>query len=160
MGKKIQRPIPRRSSRAKKPKQGGAGDIAATSRPRPFDEYQRKLIDSASELGLGIYAVQEFAFHMTDWLSDVQKLVRLIRSPSRYSNAEATDIVMRFVGHAPNHLAAAHKILYDSPISDVFELGAVKGTGVPRRKPGTAYKASNGSRPSAKPGRKSKKPPP
>lgn len=83
-------------------------------------------------------AAREAAFHFTDWLSDLDDLTELLNS-STWDEASAQKILMAFVSHAPAHMAAAHRIVMGSPVTDVFEIGAVKGSGRPKRKPGAPY---------------------
>ncbi len=80
-------------------------------------------------------AASEAAFHLTDWIYDLHDLHALYNS-KRWKPDEAFRLLMAFVAHAPAHLAAAHRIMFDLPVTDVFELGAVKGTGIAARRPG------------------------
>lgn len=88
---------------------------------------------------------KEAAFHLTDWIADLADINELF-AKRRWDAARAQKTLMAFVAHAPNHLAAAHRILYGDPLTDVFELGAVKGSGRAKRKPGAAYRG-NGRKP-------------
>lgn len=88
---------------------------------------------------------REAAFHLTDWLSDLAELDELLHTPTQ--DAEGLQkALLGFISHAPAHLAAAHRIVMGSPVTDVFEIGAVKGSGRAKRKPGAAYR-NNGHHP-------------
>ncbi|HYE62395.1 MAG TPA: hypothetical protein VD997_10390 [Phycisphaerales bacterium] len=106
-------------------------------------ELQGKIFNTFMRAGspwtsLDAEAVDELAFHLTDWLADLEKLVTLYNS-ERWDPEQAEDIILGFLIHASNHVPAAHRILMDKPATDVFQLGAVQGTGQPRRKPGEPY---------------------
>ena len=68
----------------------------------------------------------DIAFHMTDWLEDMSELNKFYIYPESYNSKQVTDLLMKFLLHAPNHLAAAHKLFTKEPISDVFGVGALE----------------------------------
>ncbi len=67
----------------------------------------------------------EIAFHMTDWDHDVDDLVNLYERPESFSDDEILSIIIRFLAHVPNHLAAAKKLASIGPVEDVFEVGVL-----------------------------------
>ena len=67
---------------------------------------------------------REIAFHMTDWLSELEALVELYGDPAQYDNKKIVQVLMDFLVHVPNHVAAASKLMLDIPVQDVFEVGA------------------------------------
>ena len=67
----------------------------------------------------------EIAFHMTDWDHNLEDLLRLYRAPEKASNDEIVQIVLEFLAHVPNHVAAAKKLAGLGPIEDVFEVGVL-----------------------------------
>jgi len=69
-------------------------------------------------------AVRDIAFHMTDWLDDLSELHAFYTSPDTYSTKQVTDLLMGFLLHVPNHLAAASKLYTGEPVTDVFGIGA------------------------------------
>ena len=69
----------------------------------------------------------EIAFHMTDWLSDLEKWHAYCQSPEKLDPDATTDLLVDFLVHVPNHLAAASKLMTGIPVTDVFEVGAVEG---------------------------------
>ncbi len=68
----------------------------------------------------------DIAFHMTDWDHNVDDLVRLYEEPEAFSDDEVVDIVMQFLAHVPNHVAAAKKLAGMGPIEDVFGVGVLR----------------------------------
>ena len=62
----------------------------------------------------------EIAFHMTDWLAELDVLSRLRTDPDSF-DAEATyQAVLRFLLHAPEHIARAAELLTGEPIQGIF----------------------------------------
>jgi hypothetical protein len=69
---------------------------------------------------------REIAFHMTDWDHNVDDLVRLYGRPESFNDEEIRSIVLQFLAHVPNHVAAAKKLVGLGPIEDVFEVGVLR----------------------------------
>lgn len=67
----------------------------------------------------------DVAFHMTDWDHNLDDLLRIYKEPGRFSNDEIVRIVLEFLAHVPNHVAAAKKLAGLGPIEDVFEVGVL-----------------------------------
>ncbi len=82
-------------------------------------------IDAAlqKELSLSAEAAREVGFHMTDWLDDFTNLQEFFEAPEKFSSAQLSKLLMGFLIHVPNHVAAASKLVTGMPISDVFEVG-------------------------------------
>lgn len=78
---------------------------------------------------------REAAFHVSDWFDDLRAFVQMV-DDEQVDPKQAQRIVMQFLVHVPAHVAAAAKIVTDSPVTDVFEIGAVEGDGVVKREPG------------------------
>jgi len=68
----------------------------------------------------------DIAFHMTDWLDDLDRYYRFCENPGGYRPEEVEGLLMEILVHVPNHVAAAAKLLVDMPVSDVFGVGAVE----------------------------------
>ena len=68
----------------------------------------------------------DIAFHMTDWLRDLESFHQFCSSPSAYTPEQIQCVLYDFLCHVPNHVAAAAKLLADHPVSDIFEVGAVE----------------------------------
>ena len=78
----------------------------------------------ASSMG-DLDVAREIAFHMTDWDHNVDDLVKLYEQPESFSDDEILSIVIQFLAHVPNHVAAAKKLAGIGPIEDVFEAGVL-----------------------------------
>jgi hypothetical protein len=86
----------------------------------------RSRIEAAGiEQGLSEQAPKDSGFHMLDWIEDLERLVAFYENPDEYSNEQVDDLLMDFLIHAPNHLAAAAKLYADYPVSDLFGVGAI-----------------------------------
>ena len=72
--------------------------------------------------------LKDIAFHMTDWLTDLKEWVELCQNPSALSDDEVLDVLIGFLVHVPNHIAAASKLAIDTPVRDIFSVGAVEIT--------------------------------
>ncbi len=68
----------------------------------------------------------EIAFHITDWQSDLESLIRIYDESNTLSDEEVSSILHQFLAHVPNHLAAAMKLIGYGPIEDVFEVGVLE----------------------------------
>ena len=86
----------------------------------------REIIQEDSELPSSV--VDDIAFHLTDWLDDLAEFYAFMQNPQRVGNEEARKMLMGFLIHVPNHLAAASKLWLDIPVTDVFEVGALNET--------------------------------
>jgi len=67
----------------------------------------------------------DIAFHMTDWLTDLEEYYEFCQNPACLSPEAVEKLLIGFVAHVPNHVVAAHKLLMDEPVTDLFGLGAV-----------------------------------
>jgi hypothetical protein len=81
---------------------------------KAYDTYQ-KLDDPAANGE----ARRDFVFHMTDWISDLERLAALYNRPTAYNKDDASDAVFGFLIHALPHLMAARRLLLDE-VSDPF----------------------------------------
>jgi hypothetical protein len=82
--------------------------------------------ESEAELEPG--AASDVAFHMTDWLNDLSAFVAFCRAPESRTMEHVNEMLIAFLAHAPNHLAAAAKLYADFPVSDIFGVGAVRAS--------------------------------
>jgi hypothetical protein len=67
---------------------------------------------------------RDVAFHMTDWLDNLEAYSRFCADPGKLSDSEVSQLLIRFLIHVPNHLAAAGKLYTDLPVTDIFGVGA------------------------------------
>ena len=69
---------------------------------------------------------KDIGFHMTDWDHNVDDLLRLYENPDAFTNDEVLDIVIQFLAHVPNHVAAAKKLAGVGPIEDEVRIDGEK----------------------------------
>lgn len=83
-----------------------------------FDECREGL---HAELSAAEYQRQrhDFAFHMTDWLTDLKELNDLYAHPEKADLDEATISIIGILYHVIPHLSAAGRLLLDT-IPDAF----------------------------------------
>jgi hypothetical protein len=91
-------------------------------------DVQDKIARSLISLGLKKDRAKDIAFHLVDWNADAAFITALILYPEKFTLDDISDGVVALLIHAPNHLAAAAK-LHGTPVTDVFELGALRKTG-------------------------------
>ena len=68
---------------------------------------------------------KEIAFHLTDWLDDAEAWNDFCQDPSQLEPSALEKLIIDFLIHVPNHVAAASKLMLDIPVQDIFEVGAV-----------------------------------
>jgi hypothetical protein len=68
--------------------------------------------------------ISDIAFHMTDWLDGLESFHQFCQDPDQLSSAQIEKLLIDFLIHVPNHVAAAGKLLNDIPVSDIFAVGA------------------------------------
>jgi len=68
----------------------------------------------------------DVAFHMTDWLDDLARFAEFCAEPDKWKDVDIEEMLLAFLVHVPNHVAAAAKLLTGLPVTDVFGVGAVE----------------------------------
>ncbi|WP_223288986.1 hypothetical protein, partial [Vreelandella neptunia] len=53
-------------------------------------------------------------------------LVEFYSAPEQFNDQEVHKLLVNFLVHVPNHVAAAATLLADFPVSDIFQVGAVR----------------------------------
>ena|ERR1700742_146227 len=76
--------------------------------------------------GLAENAAQQIAFHMTDWEEDLEQIQRMYSQVHEISDDELRELIISFLTHVPNHVAAAKKLIGLGPIEDIFEVGVLE----------------------------------
>lgn len=71
-------------------------------------------------------ASRDVAFHMTDWLGDLDQLRDLFRRPGSLTDEQVAEVLEAFLLHVPNHVAAAAKLATGEGVADIFEVGSVE----------------------------------
>jgi hypothetical protein len=87
---------------------------------------QERIREAFQEIGETEKASQDIAFHLTDWMNDLQELVELYSNIDNASSDEITSLAYKFLAHVPNHLNAAMKLSGMGKIEDVFQVGIFK----------------------------------
>ncbi len=72
---------------------------------------------------LGKEKSQEIAFHLTDWISDLEEVYKIYSKIEKISNEEIELFIYKFLAHVPNHLVAAKKLSGIGSTEDVFNVG-------------------------------------
>ena len=74
-----------------------------------------------------IYSIKdckEIAYHMTDWLDGLEKIIEIF-TLKKISNNEIIDRMCYFLSEATENIAAASKLMIDQPVSDIFDVGSI-----------------------------------
>ena len=74
--------------------------------------------------------LQAIVFHLTDWIDDLSTFNQIIGDPDAFDGDEIHQILVRFLTHVPNHLAAASKLFLGIPVTDVFDVGAISESAI------------------------------
>jgi hypothetical protein len=90
------------------------------------EDVKNRIAAAFSEFELEPQAVEDIAFHMTDWKENLEEIVRLYEQPERLSDEQVQHIILVFLAHVPNHVAAAKMLVGLGPIEYVFEVGVLE----------------------------------
>lgn len=102
-------------------------DYFKSQMPEGNASLQEVLLEVCQKVGgLNEKDARDVAFHLLDWHGDLCQLNQLFEQPQRFNYCETHQILVNFLVHAPNHIAAAAKLYIDYPVSDVFQIDAVK----------------------------------
>jgi hypothetical protein len=66
----------------------------------------------------------DIVFHMTDWLDEMELFQHFCEDPSSFNPEEINNLLITFLTHVPNHLAAASKLFLGIPVTDIFNVGS------------------------------------
>jgi hypothetical protein len=77
-----------------------------------------------TDMNLSETVARDMAFHMTDWLSDLEAFHRFCQTPDGLSSDELSDLLMDFLVHVPNHVAAAGKLYTGFAVADILKIGS------------------------------------
>ena len=84
---------------------------------------KERIAKALVDLEISKEIADDIAFHMTDWKENLLQIIQLHESPTLLSDDQVQNIVLDFLAHVPNHLAAAKKLSGSGPIEDVFSVG-------------------------------------
>ncbi|MCO6512742.1 MAG: hypothetical protein J5I65_18310 [Aridibacter famidurans] len=87
--------------------------------------YEKNKIESAIKASLEDWelepgVIDDIAFHMTDWLEDLDKWHRFCSDPASLTNKETANLLMDILIHVPPHIAAARKLMMGMAMEDIF----------------------------------------
>jgi len=66
---------------------------------------------------------EEIAFHMSDWTENLEEISQIYNQGEDMEHNSINQIIITFLAHVPNHLAAAKKLIGLGPIDDIFDVG-------------------------------------
>ena len=89
------------------------------------EEVRARIAEAFSQSMDRSSVANDIAFHMTDWDHNIEDLLRIYKEPRRITDDEIVQIILEFLAHVPNHVAAAKKLAGLGPIEDVFEVGVL-----------------------------------
>jgi hypothetical protein len=81
---------------------------------------RNRIVAALADFELPAGAAEDIAFHMTDWKDDLDRLVSLYENPESLDDEEIRMLLLVFLSHVPNHVAAARKLIGVGPIEDKF----------------------------------------
>jgi len=86
---------------------------------------QKALREAFTEMELDPKNIDDSIFHMIDWLNNSYEWSQFCENPESINSKELSKLIINFLVHVPAHVAAASKLVTDSPVTDVFGVGAV-----------------------------------
>ncbi len=89
------------------------------------DKIRNAVTQALREGGIAEAQISDITFHMTDWLSDLHAWHSFCERPESVSSDDLQRLLMNFLLHVPEHVAAASRLLTGDPVKDIFNVGAV-----------------------------------
>jgi len=101
---------------------GGQGEAS-----RPWEEYVRLARDRLERAvvaeGTSKQIAGAVAFQMVDWLHDLHDLLDMLDPDRHPTDADVSEVLIGFLSHVPEHVAAAAKLYLSLGVRDTFNLG-------------------------------------
>jgi hypothetical protein len=88
------------------------------------NKVKESLVIALKDLELQPEVISDSVFHMTDWLDDLEEWHSFCKNPDKLTSEKLQELLLGFLAHVPNHLAAASKLITDIPVSDIFNVGS------------------------------------
>jgi hypothetical protein len=85
-----------------------------------------RIVAAFAEFELEADVMRDIAFHMTDWKENLEEMLDLYTRPEGLSDEQVQNIILVFLAHVPNHIAAAKKMIGLGPIEDIFKVGVLE----------------------------------
>lgn len=76
-----------------------------------FGPAAKAIMESFREFGYSQQELHDIAFHLTDWVRDLQKFIDVLEKPTEFSAPEIRSRIIALLVHAPDHLNAATKLV-------------------------------------------------
>ena len=61
-----------------------------------------------------------------DWRIDLLEMIRIYDESENLSDDEIYEILLKFLAHVPNHVAATKKLIGMGPMKDIFNAGIME----------------------------------
>ena len=87
---------------------------------------RERIIVALTSAEISPATASDIAFHMTDWDHNLEDLMKVYDMSKEMDNDGVSEIVIEFLAHVPNHVAAARKLIGIGPIEDTFKVGVLK----------------------------------
>jgi hypothetical protein len=112
-------------------KKESANPNATPSDRRRYDAVRRAFGGHLADAGSAgnPRSADEFAFHMTDWLEEFERLREMFDQPERFSREQWRDALFAFLSHASGHLLRAAELA--GALSDPFDVLARRQKSTP-----------------------------
>ena len=108
----------------------GACDLFQPQRGCAMNEnterVKERIVVALTEAEFPPETARDIAFHITDWDHNLEDLIRVYDMNQEIDNDRVLDIVIEFLVHVPNHVAAAKKLIGVGPMEDIFEVGILE----------------------------------
>ncbi len=85
-----------------------------------------RIVAALAEFELEADVVRDIAFHITDWKENLEEMLELYTRPEELSDEQVRNIILVFLAHVPNHIAAAKKLIGLGPVEDIFKVGVLE----------------------------------
>ena len=89
------------------------------------EHVKERIVEAFAARGLELFTIQDIAFHMTDWKENLEEMIELYNNIDQIREEQIRKIIIGFLAHVPNHVAAAKKLIGLGPIEDVFGVGVL-----------------------------------
>jgi hypothetical protein len=120
----MKRKTPPASETGRKVLKPSAVDLRKAARQRRrYVKLKTRLEGALRADGYSQRKAHDIAFHMLDWLEDLDLLWTLYRNVDRRTHKEICNSIFYFLTHAPHHLDAAKYLIGLGEPQDVFKLG-------------------------------------
>ena len=86
---------------------------------------KERIATAFQRIGLEPMVANDIAFHMTDLEDDLNQILKLYQESEQLKDEEIRRIIIKFLAHVPNHVAAAKKLAGLGPIEDIFNVGVL-----------------------------------